>query len=117
MNEALSAGREDIVSYLPANQADAAHHLPKDSVDRGLDIHFRLVRHDNFQPMFKNVQGLLKERAEGSNLAARSSRLEISFWVEIGRNGHSSLMVPGKRKGMRQKCCASRLQHGLPRIV
>ncbi|KAK9822561.1 hypothetical protein WJX74_004715 [Apatococcus lobatus] len=66
MNEALSAGREDIVSYLPANQADAAHHLPQDSIDRGLDIHFRLVRHDNFQPMFKNVQGLLKERQEGA---------------------------------------------------
>ena len=68
MNEALSAGREDITSYLPANQAGAVHHLPKDSIDRGLDIHFRLVRHDNFQPMFKNVQGLLKERQEGTTV-------------------------------------------------
>ena len=66
MNEALSAGREDAAGpYLPANHARAMHHLPMDSIDRSLDIHFRLVRHDNLQPLFKNVQGLLKERKEG----------------------------------------------------
>ena len=66
VSEALSAGREDIPPYLPANQPDAAHHLPRDCVDRGLDIHFRLLSHDNFQPMFKNVHGLLSERREGA---------------------------------------------------
>ncbi len=66
MDEALSAGREDVSRpYLPANHARASHHLPSGSIDRSLDIHFRLVRHDNLQPLFKNVQGLLKKRREG----------------------------------------------------
>lgn len=77
MDEALSAGREDITAYLPAYHAGASHHLPNDDMDRGLDICFRLLRHDNFQPLFKNVQGLLKERSAGANLCSQSLTLPM----------------------------------------
>ena len=78
MNEALSAGREDVAGpYLPANHARATHHLPADSIDRSLDIHFRLVRYDNLQPLFKNVQGLLQERREGRRPSASRSILGL----------------------------------------
>ena len=54
--------------YLPANRSDAAHHLPSDSLDRLLDTHFRLLRHDVLNPMLEYVlqlQGISNLTKEG----------------------------------------------------
>ncbi|MCJ1422501.1 hypothetical protein MMC29_000381 [Sticta canariensis] len=47
--------------YLPGNRPEAAHHLPSDAVDRLLDTHFRLLRHDLMNPLFENMQSLEQE--------------------------------------------------------
>ena len=47
--------------YLPGNRPDAPHHLPSDSIDRLLDTHFRLLRHDIMHPLAGNVQSVLKQ--------------------------------------------------------
>ena len=45
-DEAFFMGQEGSQPYLPCNKPTAYHHLPADSLDRVLDIHFRLLRHD-----------------------------------------------------------------------
>lgn len=47
--------------YLPGNRPDALHHLPSDAVDRLLDTHFRLLRHDLMNPLFENMQSMERE--------------------------------------------------------
>ncbi|KAG5648635.1 hypothetical protein DXG03_003246 [Asterophora parasitica] len=45
-----------LVPYLPANLYDAPHHLPNESMERLLDIQFRLLREELTAPLRTSVQ-------------------------------------------------------------
>ncbi|KAF5380591.1 hypothetical protein D9615_004617 [Tricholomella constricta] len=45
-----------VVPYLPANLYDAPHHLPNESMERLLDIQFRLLREELTAPLRTSVQ-------------------------------------------------------------
>ncbi|KAK9802792.1 hypothetical protein WJX73_006176 [Symbiochloris irregularis] len=91
--------------YLPANRPDARHHLPSDCVDRLLDTHFRLLRHDLMHPLLENVQALLTQRAAGDEKGTKHpwrlgnmpafhdvEAVEMEFWDRSRRLGHGMLV-------------------------
>ena len=49
--------------WLPRNASGASH--PLEGVERLLDVHFRLLRHDSLQSFFDNAQQLLTPAAAG----------------------------------------------------
>ncbi|KAI5476602.1 hypothetical protein MNV49_007489 [Pseudohyphozyma bogoriensis] len=52
-------------SFLPANIPSSPHHLPPGSMERHVDILFRLFREDSVRPIRTAVQSLIMDREEG----------------------------------------------------
>ena len=67
--------------YLPGNRPEAPHHLVSDSIDRLLDTHFRLLRHDIMHPLLLNVQGVLAQ-------AGALSGSRFNEWMCLHWDGH-----------------------------
>ena len=64
----ISPTKEEVLCkdppWLPRNAASAYH--PLEGVERLLDTHFRLLRHDSLQAFFQNAQQLLAPSAAGA---------------------------------------------------
>eukprot|EP00960_Hanusia_phi_P005987 172716-Hanusia_phi.AAC.1 len=66
---------------LPQNRADAPHHLPPASIERLIDVHFRLFRHDSMASLaelMRHISGNKAAVLELFNSQKGSDKLRLS---------------------------------------
>lgn len=82
--------------YLPSNDAGFEHH--SEGVDRLLDTHFRLLRHDLLAPLLEAMRALRPGDRRGGAGQIRGNRLTLSAAAqraaaEAGRKGKNDVSI------------------------
>ncbi|KIJ49701.1 hypothetical protein M422DRAFT_66154 [Sphaerobolus stellatus SS14] len=93
--------------YLPANVVDAPHHLPSNSMDRLLDVQFRLLREELIAPLRVALQCVLRDmQIPNANKTTLSTILAKGGGRYVGEiNGNNRIMF-----NIYTKCTPAKLE-------
>ena len=91
--------------WLPKNAANAYH--PLEGVERLLDVHFRLLRHDSLQSFFDNAQLLLAPAAAAEG---RAGAPELAVCSSAASGSARSTFAGSHGSGCMPTCCPQTLQ-------
>ncbi|KAG8833029.1 hypothetical protein FRC17_000152 [Serendipita sp. 399] len=82
-----------ISPFLPANIPGAPHHLPSESMERLLDIQFRLLREELIAPLRLTIQMITSDLHSASGKTPLHSLMAKRGGRYIAETGHDSVMA------------------------
>ena len=78
---------------LPQNHPDAPHHLPRESIERLLDVHFRQLRHEALFPLVQAARTLVSRSSEVQVLVRRRGSSKLDLHRQLGCEEQDSVPI------------------------